>query len=153
MNEKKPGSPWAKSLLIWVGILFGLVLVVQMFEGPRANAGTAIPYSEFIQKIDDGAVRSVTMATNPSGNATISGKPRTTSCSSPHWADGGPTDLDNLALVRLSRGSREGQRSARGARALRGGRCASGELGLSQLEQVVHRADQVPFAVHGRQAA
>ena len=25
MNEKKPGNPWTKSLLIWVGVLFGLV--------------------------------------------------------------------------------------------------------------------------------
>ena len=32
-KEKKPGNPWTKSLLIWVGVLFALVLFVQMIDG------------------------------------------------------------------------------------------------------------------------
>ena len=74
MNEKKPGNPWTRSLLIWVGVLFGLVLFVQMIDGPRSSGGEAIPYSEFVRQVDEGSVRSVTMATGPSGNSTISGK-------------------------------------------------------------------------------
>src|SRR5262245_54700222 len=74
MNEKKPSNPWAKSLLIWVGILFGLVLFVQMIDGPRTAAGTAITYSDFVRQVDEGNVKSVVMSSNPSGNSTISGK-------------------------------------------------------------------------------
>ena len=74
MDEKKPGNPWTKSLLIWVGILFGLVLFVQMVHGPSASAGQPIPYSEFIRQVDEGSVKSVTIASSPTGNSTISGK-------------------------------------------------------------------------------
>jgi cell division protease FtsH len=75
MNEKKPASPWVKSLLIWVGILFGLVLFVQMIGGSSsATAGQSIAYSDFVRQVDEGNVRSVTMSTTPSGNAVISGK-------------------------------------------------------------------------------
>ena len=75
MNENKPSNPWAKSLLIWAGVLFGLVLFVQMIDGgSRATAGTAMPYSEFVRQVDEGNVKSVTMATSSAGNAAISGK-------------------------------------------------------------------------------
>ncbi len=75
MNEKKPTNPWVKSLLIWVGILFGLVLFVQMLGGSsRATAGNPIAYSEFIRQVDEGNVRSVTMSTTSSGNSIIAGK-------------------------------------------------------------------------------
>ena len=74
MNEKKPGNPWTKSLLIWVGVLFGLVLFVQMIDGPRAAASQPIPYSEFVRQVDDGSVRSVTTSTNATGNQVITGK-------------------------------------------------------------------------------
>src|SRR5215210_8477373 len=74
MNEKKPGNPWTKSLLIWVGVLFGLVLFVQMIEGPRAAASQAIPYSEFVRQVDEGTVRSVTTATTSTGSQMITGK-------------------------------------------------------------------------------
>ena len=58
MNEKKPANPWVKSLLIWVGILFGLVLFVQMIGGSsRATAGNPIAYSDFVRQVDDGMVR------------------------------------------------------------------------------------------------
>jgi len=75
MNEKKPTNPWAKSLLIWVGILFGLVLFVQMIGGgSRAAAGEPIPYSEFVRQVDEGNVQSVTTAATTAGNQVITGK-------------------------------------------------------------------------------
>ena len=75
MNEKKPANPWVKSLMIWVGILFGLVLFVQMAGGgSSAAAGEPIPYSDFVRQVDEGNVRSVTMASSSSGNSTITGK-------------------------------------------------------------------------------
>jgi cell division protease FtsH len=75
MDEKKPPNPWAKSLLIWVGILFGLILFVQMVGGgSNASAGEPIPYSEFVKQVEEGNVQAVTMSSSPSGNSTISGK-------------------------------------------------------------------------------
>jgi cell division protease FtsH len=75
MNEKKPTNPWAKSLLIWVGILFGLVLFVQMIGGgSKAATGEAIPYSEFVRQVDEGNVQSVTTSATTSGNQLITGK-------------------------------------------------------------------------------
>ena len=74
MNDKenKPGNPWTKSLLIWIGVLFALVLFVQMIDGgSRAATGQAIPYSEFVRQVDEGNVRSVTMATGSTGNSSI----------------------------------------------------------------------------------
>jgi cell division protease FtsH len=74
-KEKKPGNPWTKSLLIWVGILFGLVLFVQLIDGgSRTTAGDAMAYSEFVKQVDDGNVRSVTMATSTNRDTAISGK-------------------------------------------------------------------------------
>jgi len=74
-KDKKPGNPWTKSLLIWVGILFALVLFVQMIDGgSRTAAGQPMAYSEFVKQVDDGNVRSVTMATGTTGNSAISGK-------------------------------------------------------------------------------
>src|ERR1044072_923145 len=74
-KEKKPGNPWTKSLLIWIGVLFALVLFVQMIDGgSRAATGQAIPYSEFVRQVDEGNVRSVTMATGSTGNSAITGK-------------------------------------------------------------------------------
>src|SRR3954463_2993452 len=74
-KDKKPGNPWTKSLLIWVGVLFALVLFVQMIDGgSRASTGQPIAYSEFVRQVDQGNVRSVTMATSSSGNSAITGK-------------------------------------------------------------------------------
>src|SRR5918998_5135973 len=74
MNEKKPANPWTKSLLIWVGVLFGLVLFVQMTAAPGAAASQAILYSEFVRQVDEGSVKSVTTAANNTGNQVITGK-------------------------------------------------------------------------------
>src|SRR4051795_5473155 len=76
MNDKdKKPNPWTKSLLIWVGVLFALVLFVQMIDGgSRANTGNPIAYSEFVRQVDEGNVRSVTMATGATGDSAITGK-------------------------------------------------------------------------------
>src|SRR3954463_1382150 len=74
-KDKKPGNPWTKSLLIWAGVLFALVLFVQMIDGgSRANTGNPIAYSEFVRQVDEGNVRSVTMATAATGDSAITGK-------------------------------------------------------------------------------
>ena len=74
-KEKKPGNPWTKSLLIWVGILFALVLFVQMIgSGSRTAAGTQMTYSDFVKQVDAGNVRNVTMATSTNRDSVISGK-------------------------------------------------------------------------------
>src|SRR5690349_9477818 len=74
-KEKKPGNPWTKSLLIWVGVLFALVLFVQMIDGgSRATAGNVIPYSDFVRQVDDQNVRTVIMSTSSTGNSEITGK-------------------------------------------------------------------------------
>jgi len=73
-KDKKPGNPWTKSLLIWVGVLFALVLFVQMIDGgSRTTAGNPIAYSEFVRQVDEGNVRTVTMATGSTGNSAITG--------------------------------------------------------------------------------
>ena len=74
-KEKKPGNPWTRSLLIWVGILFALVLFVQMIDGgSRSASGQAMAYSEFVKQVDEGNVSSVTMATSANRDSSISGK-------------------------------------------------------------------------------
>jgi cell division protease FtsH len=74
-KEKKPGNPWTKSLLIWIGVLFALVLFVQMIDGgSRSATGQAIAYSDFVRQVDEGNVRSVTISTGTSGNSAIAGK-------------------------------------------------------------------------------
>ena len=74
MNEKKPTNPWTKSLFIWMGILLLLVFFVQSMGGSREAPGKAMAYSDFIKQVDEGNVRSATVNTPPSGNATITGK-------------------------------------------------------------------------------
>jgi cell division protease FtsH len=73
-NDKKPGNPWTKSLLIWVAVLFGLVLFVRAFDSGSAAQGEPVAYSDFVNQVDEGNVRSVIIATSPVGNVTISGK-------------------------------------------------------------------------------
>jgi cell division protease FtsH len=75
-KEKKPGNPWTKSLLIWIGVLLAHVLFVQMIDGgSRTTPGQTIPYSEFVRQVDEGNVRTVIMASGgTSSNSTISGK-------------------------------------------------------------------------------
>ncbi len=74
MEDKKPTNPWTKSLLVWMGVLFGLVLVVNMFGSGKSATGSAIPYSQFVREVDDGNVKSVTVATTTSGDSAVAGK-------------------------------------------------------------------------------
>ena len=73
MDDKKPTNPWTKSLLVWMGVLFGLVLVVNMFGSGKTAAGSAIPYSQFVREVDEGNVKSVTVATTSIGNSSVAG--------------------------------------------------------------------------------
>ena len=56
-NEKKPGNPWTKSLLIWVAVLFGLVLFVRAFDSGSAAQGEPLAYSDFVRQVDEGNVQ------------------------------------------------------------------------------------------------
>ena len=62
-GEGGGGSPWMKSLLIWVGILAALALFVTMFDSRSATpAGNSIPYSTFLDKVDAGEVKEVNLS-------------------------------------------------------------------------------------------
>ncbi|KQM96650.1 MULTISPECIES: ATP-dependent zinc metalloprotease FtsH [unclassified Sphingomonas] len=59
------GNPWMKSLLIWVGILVSLAMFVTLFDGRSAQTqGQVVPYSTFLDKVDEGSVREVNIAPN-----------------------------------------------------------------------------------------
>ncbi|MFZ4382447.1 MAG: ATP-dependent metallopeptidase FtsH/Yme1/Tma family protein, partial [Sandarakinorhabdus sp.] len=58
--NKRPPSPWMKNLGLWVVILLGLAVVVNLMQGPsNARSGDAVAYSDFLARVDDGAVKSV----------------------------------------------------------------------------------------------
>jgi cell division protease FtsH len=73
-NEKQSGNgdgggnpggpnPWMKSLLIWVGILLALAVVVTMFDGRTGGAqGNTVAYSTFLDKVDEGTVKTVNVS-------------------------------------------------------------------------------------------
>ena len=60
MNDDQPpnGNPWVKSLLVWGGIFFALLLVVSMFGTPTKTT-ESIPYSDFRGKVAEGSVAEV----------------------------------------------------------------------------------------------
>ncbi len=61
-NQNDPqggGNSWMKSLMIWAGILLALVLVVQMVGGASSQPANTVPYSEFLNKVDEGQVKAV----------------------------------------------------------------------------------------------
>ena len=74
MNEKKPTNPWTKSLFIWMGILLALVFFVQSVGGSREAPSGAMTYSQFVAKLNEGDIKSVSIATTANGNALITGK-------------------------------------------------------------------------------
>ncbi|TPG20504.1 ATP-dependent metallopeptidase FtsH/Yme1/Tma family protein [Sphingomonas koreensis] len=71
-NDKQPGpenggggNPWMKSLMIWVGILVALALFVAVIDGRTTQAATgSIPYSTFLDKVQEGSVKDVNVADN-----------------------------------------------------------------------------------------
>ena len=60
-NNKRPPSPWMKNLGLWFVILLGLVVVVNVMQGPSrsGSASSAMAYSDFLTKVDEGGVKSV----------------------------------------------------------------------------------------------
>ncbi len=61
-DDKEPqGNPWMKSVMIWSGILLAMLLVASLFGGATQPAGTAMTYSEFRQKVEEGAVKDVVL--------------------------------------------------------------------------------------------
>ncbi|HYW17236.1 MAG TPA: ATP-dependent zinc metalloprotease FtsH [Allosphingosinicella sp.] len=77
-NPKRPspdkdpaGNPWMKSLFIWAGILLALILFVQIVDGGSSRSGSAnaMAYSEFLNRVDEGSVKEVSI-----GKEVISGK-------------------------------------------------------------------------------
>ena len=57
------GNPWMKSLLIWVGILMALALFVSLSgAGSSAQSGNPIEYSTFLDKVDEGTVKTATIS-------------------------------------------------------------------------------------------
>src|SRR3712207_1963845 len=60
-----------KSLFIWAGILLALILFVQIVDGggSRSAAAGNMPYSEFLNRVDEGSVKEVSI-----GKDVISGK-------------------------------------------------------------------------------
>jgi cell division protease FtsH len=65
MDEDKgpPMNPWMRSLAIWVAILAALALFVTLFQGRGEDAASkAIPYSDFIARVEQGTVKSVTQS-------------------------------------------------------------------------------------------
>ncbi|WP_294197385.1 ATP-dependent zinc metalloprotease FtsH [uncultured Sphingomonas sp.] len=74
-NDRQPGNggsdnngpggpnPWMKSLLIWVGVLLALAVMVTLFDGRTGTAqGNTIAYSTFLDKVDEGTVKSVNVS-------------------------------------------------------------------------------------------
>ncbi|QLC24971.1 ATP-dependent metallopeptidase FtsH/Yme1/Tma family protein [Parasphingopyxis algicola] len=62
-DEKDPQeggtNPWVKSLFIWAGILVALILFVTMFDSGSARADEALPYSEFLDRVEQNEVQQV----------------------------------------------------------------------------------------------
>lgn len=62
-DDKEPqGNPWMKSVMIWSGILLAMLLVASMFGGAAQPVGGAMAYSEFRQKVEEGAVKDVVLS-------------------------------------------------------------------------------------------
>ena len=62
-DDKEPqGNPWMKSVMIWSGILLAMLLVASMFGGAAQPAGGTLAYSEFRQKVEEGAVKDVVLS-------------------------------------------------------------------------------------------
>nr|WP_294849610.1 ATP-dependent zinc metalloprotease FtsH [uncultured Sphingomonas sp.] len=76
-EDKKPGNPWTKSLVIWAAVILGLVFFARAFDGgSAAQNGEQLTYSSFVRQVDEGGIQSVTMATSNSGDVSIIGKTR-----------------------------------------------------------------------------
>ncbi|WP_353204190.1 ATP-dependent zinc metalloprotease FtsH [Sphingomonas sp.] len=94
-NDKQPGpdnngaNPWMKSLLIWVGILVALALFVTLIDNRSASPGsTAIAYSAFLDRVEQGGVKDVNIAGDVvTGTFTDASKFRTYAPQDPRLTD------------------------------------------------------------------
>ena len=58
-NNRRPPNPWMKNLGLWFIILLGLVVVVNVMQGPsRSGSSDQLAYSDFLTKVDEGQIRS-----------------------------------------------------------------------------------------------
>ena len=74
-QQQPPQNSWTKSLIVWVAIIFGMVLFVQALSGTSGDeAGEQIPYSEFINEVEEGKIRTVNVAESSSASTRISGE-------------------------------------------------------------------------------
>ncbi|MBU1757443.1 MAG: cell division protein FtsH, partial [Alphaproteobacteria bacterium] len=65
-DQNEPGdpqdngpNPWVKSLMVWGGIFLALLVVVSVFGGSAQPAGEELGYSEFRDRVAEGAVQDV----------------------------------------------------------------------------------------------
>jgi cell division protease FtsH len=74
-DENNPGpNPWIRSLMIWAGVLLALAIIVSAFEGRgTATKQEAIPYSEFLKKVDEGSVKEITESGDVINGTTTNG--------------------------------------------------------------------------------
>src|SRR5688500_9601854 len=69
-SDKEPSvNNWMKSLLIWAGIILALVMFVQLMGGSSTAARDSMPYSEFLNRVEEGTIRQVVI-----GKEVISGR-------------------------------------------------------------------------------
>ena len=58
--NKRPPNPWMKNLGLWIVILLGLAVAVNVMQGTGSSrSGDTLAYSDFLARVDDGAVKSV----------------------------------------------------------------------------------------------
>ncbi len=79
-GDKDPQTnPWLKSALIWAGVIVALLLFVTMFDSRMGSqAGSAIAYSDFRQKVAAGHVKEVSIAPDHIGGLMENGQRFTT---------------------------------------------------------------------------
>jgi cell division protease FtsH len=75
-DDNEPQSnAWMRSLMIWVGILMALAIIVGLIDGRSREApSSAIAYSEFLKKVDEGSVKEVTMSGDIISGTTSNGQ-------------------------------------------------------------------------------
>jgi cell division protease FtsH len=68
-DQNEPGdpqdngpNPWVKSLMIWGGIFLALLVVVSVFGGSAQPTGEELGYSEFRDRVAEGAVQNVSIS-------------------------------------------------------------------------------------------
>lgn len=70
-------NQFSRNLMLWAIIVLAMVMLFNMFQQPQAGL-QRVPYTEFLNKVDDGQVLSVTIQGH-----TLTGKTRTARASRP----------------------------------------------------------------------